>query len=98
WIDLVGKVVEHTVIRKRHEFMTDFLVDSFQGLLIRCASRLVVLEGGTGYGRHRENQWESKNSKQSLVHWVDPTQDFLRQGRALEHIAFVRRPNGQRSC
>jgi len=32
-VDLVGEVVEYAVVRKHHEFMTDFLDDAFIALL-----------------------------------------------------------------
>src|SRR5258708_26877 len=63
-INLVGKVVEHAVKRKHHEFMTDLLVDAIEALLTEPASWLVVLGAGTGESHHRENQWESKNGEQ----------------------------------
>ena len=47
-VDLVGEVVEHAVVGKHHEFVTDFLVDALEALLIERASWLVVLDGGTG--------------------------------------------------
>jgi hypothetical protein len=44
--------------------MTDFLDDAIDAPLTERASWLVVLDGGTGEGRHRENQWESEDCEQ----------------------------------
>src|SRR5208282_3431444 len=63
-VNLVGKVVEHAIVRKHHEFVTDFLVNAIDTLLTECASWLVVLDGGAGEAHHRENQWQSKHCEQ----------------------------------
>src|SRR5580658_512408 len=55
-VDFVGEVVEHAVIRKHDEFVTDFLDDALVALLREHVDWWVVLDDGTGRGGDGENR------------------------------------------